>query len=260
MENNTDKILSEIINQAKIISEHNKEMNFSQQIEKKEMETEQTKIEAEINSAITNLFEKVKSIANSLNASLNKDKFEIDETVNANLVNRKVKFSFLKNYFYISFFPKNYVSNFNEKRKQEIIQKQKQNFDEDYIRILGKPVDTFIKKENIVVAGLLSSNKQTFYKDNWGYNLILRNIENEKYDWWLFKFYRLPEFSNVDHYNFYGKMDVEALIENFERHFNNGTSINNVETEYRKLQDDDLKAIFKIIVDDNISENNQNNL
>ena len=133
-----------------------------------------------INFEITELFNRFKEKVNSINARLEDDKINISESnYPSDSTNRTLELSFGKKSLKIAFLNYNSIENNNIQSKKRALefQRKRNGF------IMHAPEDSYFVKDNVILIGLAETNFKILSYE-FGYNLLLKKIENSNYGEW----------------------------------------------------------------------------
>jgi eukaryotic-like serine/threonine-protein kinase len=193
-----------------------------------------------INYHITDLFEKIKSLGNSINTTMELNKIHIEEhPYNGDLACRKLIISFNDKKVSLKFYNQDVIKNYEKERLEEHIAYQKRQHGH-FFNSLDKSI---FQLKNIIYLGIVEADfKNIFNQEKFGYNLTLVKNEADLYGAWYVASFSDSGFSRSDRKNF--ALDLPYFLKDFGLSFI--THILSV--DYHALNDKDISNIIEEIL------------
>jgi hypothetical protein len=193
-----------------------------------------------INYHITDLFEKIKSLGNSINTTMELNKIHIEEhPYNGDLACRKLIISFNDKKVSLKFYNQDVIKNYEKKRLEEYIAYQKRQHG-NFFNSLDKSI---FQLKNIIYLGIVEADfKNIFNQEKFGYNLTLVKNEADLYGTWYVASFSDSGVSRSDRKNF--ALDLPYFLKDFGLSFI--THILSV--DYHALNDKDISNIIEEIL------------
>ncbi|MFZ2451414.1 MAG: serine/threonine-protein kinase [Methylovulum miyakonense] len=193
-----------------------------------------------LNYHITDLFEKITLLAESVNSSMEIDKIHLYEhPYKGNLETRKLKIAFNNKTISIEFYSERVIDN-NEKER---LDRHKSFQIKQYGAIFDPFSGSIFKKKNIIFLGEIESNfVNPFFNERFGYNLVLVKNEVDIYGKWYVASFSDTGFSRSNRKNF--ALDLPDFLKEFENSFITHT----LSVDYHELQDKDISNVIEEIL------------
>ena len=193
-----------------------------------------------LNFHITELFEKMKAIVESVNTRLEENKISIKEKpYNGRLEDRSLSLSIGHINATFTFYEHDVIENFEEERISEI---KSRNTDRHGFMYLSIP-ESFFNKKDIIYLGMIETNYLNPALDAcFGFNLVLVKGEEDNYGTWYRAKFSDSGLSRGNRKEF--ALDLEYFLKEFELSFISHT----IAVEYRELIESDLHRVIEEVI------------
>ncbi len=193
-----------------------------------------------LNFNITELFEKLKSLVNSINSSIELNKIHIEEQLyNGALSRRSLTISFNNKKISLKFYEHNVIEDYEKKRLETNRESQMR----EYGFIMNSADKSIFRQRNIIYLGIVEADfKNISNEEKFGYNLILVKNETDLYGNWYVASFSDSGFSRSNRKKF--ALDLSDFLKDFELSFHMHT----ISVDYHELHDNDLSKIVEEIL------------
>jgi eukaryotic-like serine/threonine-protein kinase len=194
-----------------------------------------------LNFNISEYFEKLKQLVNSVNQGLDPKNriMVVEKPYNGRLTERTLSLTFNGRSIYVTFPDWDYLDQANQRYRKMSMEMQRNQ----HGRILRSPGSTIFEQRKIVFFGKVTCNTQNpAYRECFGYNLVLVRNDGDPYGRWFAAFFSDSGFSRSHRSNF--ALNFELFVSNFEK----TTMTSEIVVDYHELGDTDLSRVIEELV------------